>query len=325
MPQTPNPDWPAYEFWSMGGTVKLLLDVDAATEARNAFQEVEQCFREMEARLTRFDSSSELSQLNRQRSMQVSTEFLNVLTTAIDYAKKTSGLFDPTLGEALQAVGYSHSFEQVVTTAFHTADVSSGTAIRGRWMDIEIDSETNTVTLPEGASLDFGGIGKGYTLNLAAEILAEYGPALVDGSGDIVAVGAPRGMEGWPVTILTPRGASRDIGRHAAFIWLRDAALATSGVDHKQWSFNGTLVHHIIDPETSAPAIVDFQTITVYAPNIVDADVYATAALAGSTSIILAEWGYLQADANSTIVINDAMQDVVSWYNERQIILMVGA
>lgn len=315
--------WPTHEFWAMGCEMKLWLDVDDISLAKQAFTQVEHLFVDVEACLTRFKETSELSALNRERSMIVSDLLWDVLEKALHYADVTQGLFDPTLGQAMQAIGYTKPFQQIEHTS--VSGWHGVTASSGGWAQVQMDRATQTVTLPDDIELDFGGIGKGYTLQLAADILREYGPALLDGAGDIVAVGAPRNLEGWPVSVYTPRSASPELGDHTAFIWLKDAALATSGIDHRQWVFDGGLVHHIIDPVTANSALVDCQTITVCAPNIVDADVYATAALVGSAQIIPNEWGFLQTDMTFAVIMNDTMQDVLAWHNPKQIVLLVGA
>jgi thiamine biosynthesis lipoprotein len=83
------------------------------------------------------------------------------------------------------------------------------------------------VTLPSPhTQLDFGGIGVGYGLDRMASLLRGLGirRAFIDISGDCIAIGAPPGTPGWPVSIVDPGHADATLGE----VRLRDQALATS-------------------------------------------------------------------------------------------------
>jgi thiamine biosynthesis lipoprotein len=95
-----------------------------------------------------------------------------------------------------------------------------------------------------GARLDLGGIGKGYAVDLMAELLEEWGleRALVHGGfSSVLVLDAPPGRRGWPLTLSDPCAPSTVLARRS----VRQTALGASGVRKGD---------HIVDPRTGAPA-----------------------------------------------------------------------
>jgi thiamine biosynthesis lipoprotein len=132
--------------------------------------------------------------------------------------------------------------------------------------------------------IDLGGVSKGDTAQQAVALLRATGPCLVDAGGDLVAGAAPLGYPGWPVSISMPRTYGDDDADDLASCWLADGAMATSGVDYRNWLQDGLVMHHLIDPLTGRPAATDGVSVTVVAKEAALAEAWATATLvAGST------------------------------------------
>lgn len=117
--------------------------------------------------------------------------------------------------------------------------------------------------------LDPSGLVKAWALDRACTILEHAGHAsfFVDGAGDVRTRGHRAPGVAWRVAIRHPVQRDRVVG----VIRGTDLAVATSGTYEK-----GT---HIYDPHTRRPAN-ELVSLTVVGPDIVDADVYATAAFA---------------------------------------------
>ena len=253
----------------MGAWV-VASDAEAA-EARLAA--VEAFMHATEAALSRFRPDSDLSRLNAQagRPVQVSPLLAETLALALDAARQTQGLYDPTMLAALEAAGYDRSFEQLDgATATRPLSVP-----RSTWRDVQFDAAHRRVTLPTGVRLDLGGIVKGWAADRAATMLAQVGACLVDAGGDLMARGAPVEYPAWPVGVADPRDPDRDL----ALLMLSDRGVATSGTDYRRWGQGETMRHHIIDPRTRRPAQTDLLSVTVVAPTAVQADLHAKVAL----------------------------------------------
>ncbi|MCP4418154.1 MAG: FAD:protein FMN transferase, partial [Chloroflexi bacterium] len=104
--------WQTYSFRAMGSQISLWLEAEPHIVA-TAFAQVEALFAENERTLSRFLPESELSQVNGRSGQWVSVSNLlwDVLAEALAGAEATDGLFDPTMLTALEAAGYTHSFE----------------------------------------------------------------------------------------------------------------------------------------------------------------------------------------------------------------------
>src|SRR3954452_17130309 len=83
-------------FPAMGTTISLLAPAEDAEAARDTVQAL---FAEWEAALSRFRPESELSRLNAGAGawVAVSPLLFDVTATALEAARATNGVFDPTL------------------------------------------------------------------------------------------------------------------------------------------------------------------------------------------------------------------------------------
>lgn len=236
--------------------------------------EVERFFGEVEAELSRFRPDSGLSRLNvaaGQGPQRVSPMLAETLGLALQMRERTGDVFDPTVLPALRAAGYDRSFEH----APGAMDRPATEPVAGRIMaEVELNRAAKTVTLPEGAQIDLGGIAKGWTVDRAAEMLGAWGAALVDAGGDIRA-SAPPGGQPWPVAVENPFKPDEDL----AAAQLTNGAVATSAILRRKWTVGGREMHHLIDPRTGQPAASDLASVTVLAPTTVQAEVTAKVVL----------------------------------------------
>jgi len=252
----------------MGTRISTLLpDAWADTGismVRSLFEEWEQTF-------SRFRPESELSHLNdlAGRPVKVSPLFLHVLETALEAARATDGIYDPTLLHQLVGAGYDRSFDRLAASlpALHDP-LSPG----GAWRSIEIDRRRRSVTLPDGVGLDFGGIAKGMAVDAALYRLIALGAqqAAVEAGGDLRVHGHPPGQPGWAVAIQLRSGFET--------ITLSEGALATSSVARRRWFQGGAPRHHLLDPRSGESANSGLWSVTVAAPRCAQADVAAKVA-----------------------------------------------
>jgi thiamine biosynthesis lipoprotein len=232
-------------FRAMGTEIELLVDADTSEHALTAAEEE---FHRLESVLTRFRPDSELSRLNRDRSLDASADLLRVVELALDARERTDGRFDPTVHDAVVAAGYDRTF----------AELEDGPLAPPRPGGGDVLVEGERIELADGVRLDLGGIDKGYAAERAAEILGVAGPCLVNAGGDIAVRGGA-----WPV------------GVEDVTVELTAGGLATSGVDRRRWRRAGRDQHHLIDPRTGAPAETDLLRVTVVAGDAVEAEVQA--------------------------------------------------
>jgi thiamine biosynthesis lipoprotein len=261
-------------FRAMGTT--CAVSVSAAPEdearARRALEAGQAEVAACERVLSRFDPASDLSALNRAEGgwVTVDQRLQSALAAAFDARVATEGRFDPTILPALIAAGYNRSFEQLEEREPATpAGWRAGA-------EIEIDSVAGRARLQRGATVDLGGIGKGWSAHTAlARMRREWPTApgfMVDLGGDIAVSGAAPQGGPWLIDVANPGR----LGPPLARLQLVRGGVATSGRDTRRFGPGGRL-HHLIDPATGLSAGSGPLTVTVVAPDAAQAEAHATA------------------------------------------------
>ena len=128
-----------------------------------------------------------------------------------------------------------------------------------------------------GVQLDFGGIGKGFALDRAAEILREFdvtSALLHGGKSTVLAIGTPPGRDWWTVDIRHPYNAESVIER----IRLRDASVSTSGCYGDLLEVDGQKICNIFDPRNGLP-VTGTLSATAVCPTATESDALSTAFL----------------------------------------------
>jgi FAD:protein FMN transferase len=258
-------------FPAMGTHVRLLGSPGAPlNEARAAIED-------LEARLTRFDSQSELCRLNADPRPVVpaSAVLRAAVAAALAGAAATHGLADPTLLGAVVRAGYARSLTGHPRAELRAALAAAPSPAPGRpaaaadWRRVRVDDRARTIARPPGVRLDLGGSAKGLAADRAAALLAPHGPCAADLGGDVRVHGTHDVLVAHPLT-----------GHSARLLELTDAAVATSGIDRRiWWDGLGRPAHHLLDPATGRPAWTGVLTATARAPSAALAEALAKAAV----------------------------------------------
>ena len=201
---------------------------------------------------------SELSRLNDAGTASVSADVARVLECALDVARASEGAFDPTVEPLVRATGGLGGPRRTLS-----AEERKRLLARVGHARVTLDPASRQVTLAAGSRLDFGGIAKGYAVDLAMEALRQAGAtqALVDLGGSSVSVaGVPL-----DVVVRDPEDAEKDPW---ARFELSGLSLSSSGGDQKP--------AHILDPRTGQPAR-HVLGATVVAASAMEADALSTA------------------------------------------------
>jgi thiamine biosynthesis lipoprotein ApbE len=274
----------ALKSWKALGTLVHVLSTDA-TKLDDATTAVSEVLEDVDTAYSRFRQDSELSRLNASpgRTVRVSP----LLATAIDAAQRaarlTDGAVDPTIGHAIRIAGYDDDFSRIPAREM---DVRLRAVRVPGWQAIRFDRRSRTVLLPPGVELDLGSTGKALAADLAARAAfnaAGSGGVLVGLGGDISTAGMlPFG--GWRIHVAEDSRVAPDADGEV--ICLLSGGVATSSTTVRRWTRGATVLHHIIDPQTSLPTTGPFRTVTVAAATCLDANIASTAAIVrGETAI----------------------------------------
>ena len=215
-----------------------------------------------EQRCSRFREDSMLSVLNRERVVTDGRLAL-LAANAMAIREATWGAFDPAVGDAVIAAGYSCDFDELRGLAVEIPEPPCEA-------DLQLLIDGQVVRLDGVGQLDLGGIAKGWTADLVTRYLRGLGAQrwLVDAGGDIVVGGKEleERLIGVELTGLT--------------IGISEGAVATSSTQERAWDTPLGPKHHIIDPTRSEPTDHEYVLATVVASCAATADALATAMLA---------------------------------------------
>jgi FAD:protein FMN transferase len=252
----------------------VVADSDALLAARSILLHD---LRALDLACSRFREDSALRRVNRNAGHATPVEGLlwAALAAALEVARMTGGLVDPTVGKAMRGNGYDATFSRV---ALRDGTLVPVIAPAGRWREITLDPETSTVWIPTGVELDVGASAKALGADLIARrIAAETGSGtLVSLGGDVSAAGAaPAG--GWIVAVDADHATLPEAA--AERVSIESGGLASSGIRVRRWRTAEGEVHHIVDPRTGRAARSPWATVTVAAASCLDANAATTAAV----------------------------------------------
>lgn len=240
-------------------------DRGAARAVEAGFDEI----RRLEAMMTTWSPTSEVSQINAQAGVapvHVSDETFDVIEMAQRSARMSQGAFDISFYAMHGLWKFDEDLEVKVPTR---AEIEARLPLID-YRKIIADPRKKTVFLEKkGMAIGLGGIAKGYAVDRAVAILrrAGFNDAIVQAGGDLMFTGS-KGGKPWSAGIRDPRGPR---GSYFAVLRLENHAFSTAGDYERYFFLDGKRYHHIIDPKTGYPATRS-RSVTIYAPNAFLAD-----------------------------------------------------
>ncbi|HUY46658.1 MAG TPA: FAD:protein FMN transferase [Streptosporangiaceae bacterium] len=272
---------PASADWTALGTQVWLLVTDPGRLAEGR-RLLEADLAAVDAACSRFRPDSELMKLDAPRSqpgpVQVSALLAEAIAVALRAARLTDGDVDPTVGDAMSAIGYDRDFA-LVPAAGPPVKLSVR-AVPG-WRQVEFDEQSRSLTLPDGVHLDLGATAKAWAADRSAARLAgALGCGVLVGLGGDISVAGEPPAGGWRIRVQDVTGRPEDPPRGpSAVVAIHGGGLATSSTTARRWRRGGDVLHHILDPRTGLPAPVYWRTVSVAAATCVDANTASTAAI----------------------------------------------
>ncbi len=268
---------------------------DEEPYARSAAEAAFERIYSLERLLTRFDDSSDVAVIRSLAPGQVaciSRETMDLLVTCANVCAATRGAFDPTVGpimDILRKPGDGVVAHRAVWEGVEE-DVRIDALSRGGMQRLVLDVENCRVSVApdkQGRAtpleLDFGGIGKGYALDICAELLVNEPfcceEFLLDaGTSTVLAHGGS-----WKIGV---GGAFKERTRRPTEVQLSSGALSGSGFDIQG--------QHVVDVRRSGAAS-RWSAAWARSKSAAVADALSTAALAMSSSELKTAASELQA------------------------------
>lgn len=185
-----------------------------------------------ESTYSRFRKDSWLSKLSESSgTFPLPNDALPMIGLYEKMYRATGGLMTPLIGQVLSDAGYDANYSLTPSATINTAPA----------FDEVVSYDEHSITTTQPVRLDFGALGKGYLIDIVAELLLREGISTycVDAGGDM------RHSNG-----VTPLGVGLEDPEHAdqviGVLNLGNKSLAGSAGNRRTWSrFN-----HIINPKT---------------------------------------------------------------------------
>jgi FAD:protein FMN transferase len=274
-------DWSAvpnvhrFSHLAMATTFEVMIQYEdrayAQQAAMAAFDEVDR----IEGALSRYLETSDVTQINHLpagKPLHIALDTFECLRISAESYEETGGAFDVTVGLLVDCwrdedkKPRTPSQEELQFALEHT-----GTDL------ILLDEPSCAVALlASPIRVDLGGVGKGYAVDRMAETLREWSidRALIHGGfSSVLALDAPPGLKGWPVTLSHPMDRSRTLAR----LDIEHISVSGSGVEKGR---------HIIDPRTGRPVESKLATWSI-ACDAARADALSTAFIVMSESEVM--------------------------------------
>jgi thiamine biosynthesis lipoprotein len=222
--------------------------------------------------LSDWDAASDVSRLNASAGRgprRVAPEVAELLARSRELTRLTRGSFDVTVGPLVALWRDAGLRGELPTRA---ALESALRRVGGEGVRV---GEDGRVALPEGSSVNLGGVAKGFALDRMLPLLdrARIEAALLSfGQSSIWALGAPPGATGWRLLARAPEGG------FAGILTLRDRALSVSGSFGSFSEIEGRRYGHVLDPRSGAPLAARREALVV-APDATLAEALSKAVL----------------------------------------------
>jgi thiamine biosynthesis lipoprotein len=243
------------------------------TRAPEALEAAKAVIVQLDSLLARMKPESEITRLNLAAGgwLKVQEDTGALLREALRYAEKTNGVYDPAIGALvdLWAIGKPEKnipAPEEIRRALASCD----------YRNIETDN-AGRYRNRRGASIDLGGIAKGYAAGRVYALCQKQGvpSALFSlGTSSIAALGSKPDGSPWKVGLKTA-----DTGKIECFgvVRLENQFLSTSGDYEQGFVKDGKRYHHILDRNTGYPADNGLRSVTVIAGSGAMSEAYSTA------------------------------------------------
>lgn len=237
------------------------------------------CFQKMaeyESLLSRTREGSDIWKINHSQGtpVEVSDLTIDLLQLALHYSELSDGVFDPTIASVVSLWNFTENPEKVLPEKAEIDEALSHVDYRS----IQINGNTVTLLDP-AASLDLGGIAKGYIADQLKEFLInkEITGALINLGGNNLALGTKPNDQPWKIGIQKPFGTVSDL---VTVLSINGQSVVTSGNYERYFEKDGQIYHHILDTQTGYPVQNHLQGVTILSDSSADGDALSTTCFA---------------------------------------------
>lgn len=262
------------QFFVFGTLMEVSLWDTTPENAQQAFSDLQELFQGMHYEWHAWEPGT-LTEINRAFASGITTPATPSIVEMVRHSQKveedSEGRFNPSIGGLVGLWGFHTSEYPVEGPPPDRSEIRAWVDRQPSSLDIRIDGTDLTSDNP-AVQLDFGGIAKGYAIDIACERLKSVGVdnAIVNAGGDLRAMGN-HGTRPWRIAVRKPGG-----GVIGTLETVGEEAIFTSGNYERFRQDQLKRYPHILDPRTGWP-VDDVASVTVITREGWLADAAATA------------------------------------------------
>ena len=248
-------------------------DKKLLTECMNLCDKYEKIF-------SRTASDSELYQLNHrelapvegtENTYQVSDDLAKLISEGLDYSELSKGAFDIAIEPLTSLWDFTAEDPQVPKDSLIQAALP-----KCDYHNISIDKDKNEITLKtDDTAIELGAIAKGYIADRLKDYLISRNvkSAIINLGGNVLCIGEKTDNSAFKIGIQKPFA---DRSETIAVMDIKDKSVVSSGIYERCFEQNGTLYHHLLNPETGYPYDNGLIAVTIISDKSVDGDALST-------------------------------------------------
>lgn len=279
---------------TMGTTYNISCDLTSLSQAQKAIDQLlvdinhEVSTYEEDSFITLFNKAEDKMLLQNISKYEIQyPHFKKNFEIAKEVYDKTQGYFDPTVLPMVNYWGFGPNKKKP-----EEVDKEKLQALRERVGFSKVSTKLLAdkkkqylVKEKPGVQLDFSALAKGYAVDEVADLLEKAGAKhyLVEIGGEVKVKGNNQKTDFWTIGINKPTSdaALNSVYKKAQ---LSDVAMASSGNYRNYFELDGQLYSHTLNPKTGYPERNEILSATVFAPDCITADAYATACMVAGLS-----------------------------------------
>ena len=252
-------------------------DKNLLTECMNLCDKYEKIF-------SRTASDSELYQLNHrelapvegtENTYQVSDDLAELVSEGLDYSELSEGAFDIAIEPLTSLWDFTAEDPQVPEDSLIQAALP-----KCDYHNISVDKDKNEITLKtDDTAIELGAIAKGYIADRLKDYLVSQNvkSAIINLGGNVLCIGEKPDNSAFKIGIQKPFA---DRSETIAVMDIKDKSVVSSGIYERCFEQNGTLYHHLLNPETGYPYDNGLIAVTIISDKSVDGDALSTTCFA---------------------------------------------
>lgn len=298
------------EFFAMD----TYMEVDAyGNNGEKAVAKAEKEVNKLDSILSTGKSTSEISKLNKNKKQVVSADTMSLIKESVKISKATNSAFNTTIYPLMELWGFTTKNYYVpkdneIKPLLNHMDIDN----------IKVDESKNEVSFKDSnMKIDLGAIAKGYTSSKIIDIFKENNikSGMVTLGGNVQVLGKKPDGSLWKVGIQNPIGEDEYLG----VLQTSDKAVITSGGYERNFTKNGKIYHHILDPSNGYPANNGLTSVTIISSDGTLADALSTSLFVMGKDKAIDfykksnyNFDFILYTSDNKLIISDGIEDIFS-------------